>query len=130
MLKETPSSLRAYFGLLALMSLLPLAGQISQGKFDVAPTLISLGFGGLYIYSAIRMYHLLAHRPNFLRGVLILNVSVYCLTSVASVLSGKGLTGLPFLVVAFAVTAYLYVNVGRLAQEAAANALVNPKQSS
>jgi hypothetical protein len=64
MLKETPTSLRAYFGLIALFSVLPVIAGLSEGKTDFVGASIGLLFGGLYAFVAIRMDHLLAQRRD------------------------------------------------------------------
>lgn len=128
MLKETPGSLRAYFGLIALMSFMPLLSQLSQPKIDWISAAIGSAFGCLYFYTAVRMDHLLSRRPNFLRGVLILNLILSGLAAAIGILLGNGLTGLPVLLLAFAVTAYLYSTVGRLAREALAKPTLKPQQ--
>ena len=119
MLKETPTSLRAYFGLIAVFSIMPVVAQLSESKFDVGSSIVSLLFGGLYSFVAFRLDYLLSERPGFIRGVLILNLVLSALAAALGIMGGRGLSGLPFVALAFVITAYLYTSVGRLSREAA-----------
>src|SRR4051812_7471597 len=121
MLKETRSSLRAYFGLLAFLAIVPVVIQFSEGKLAGGSAWVPLLFGGLYVFSAMRMDHLLTRRPNFLRGILILNLLLSGLPTVIGILkTGRGLPGLALVAVIFSITAYLLSSVSRLAREASA----------
>ena len=118
MLKETPASLRAYFGLIAIFAVLPVVAQMSEGKTDLGSIVIGLLFGGLYAFVAVSMDYLLTRRPGFIRGVLILNLVLSGLAAAAGVMNGRDLAGLPVVALAFAITAYLLSSVGRLSREA------------
>ncbi|MDP1578829.1 MAG: hypothetical protein Q8M02_01035 [Candidatus Didemnitutus sp.] len=116
MLKETPASLRAYFGLIAIFAFLPVVGQLSEGGADIGSSIVGVLFGTLYSYVAIRMDHLLAYRPAIIRGVLLLNLVLSGLAAAAGALAGQLWSRLPYLAIAFAITAYLYSSVGRLSK--------------
>lgn len=118
MLKETPTSLRGYFGLIAILAVLPVVAQISEGKTDIGSIVVGLLFGGLYAFVAVRMDYLLSRRPGIIQGVLILNLGLSGLAAAAGIMSGRGLAGLPVVALAFAITAYLLSSVGRLSREA------------
>jgi len=118
MLKETPTSLRAYFWFVTVFAVLPVVGQISEGKIDYVSASIGVLFGGIYGYVAFRMEHLLSSRPGLISGVLLLNLALAGLVSIIAVRNGRAWSTLPYLGVAFAVTAYLYTSVGRLSREA------------
>jgi hypothetical protein len=117
MLRETPTSLRAYFWLITIFALLPVVGQVSEGKIDPASVAISLVFGGIYGFVAIRMERLLATRPGVIRGVLIMNLTLAGLSGLLAALNGRIWSALPYLAIAFAITAYLLSSVGRLSAE-------------
>src|SRR4051812_10783239 len=104
MLRETPTSLRAYFTLIAVMALLPVVGQLTEAAFDPAGAAISVTFGGLYAFVAFRMNYLLANRPGFIRGVLLLNLAFSVLGAVFAALNGNVWTTLPYLALAVAIT--------------------------
>jgi hypothetical protein len=124
MLKETPGSLRAYFGLIALLAFLQSAGPLAEGKFE-GSMLISIFFGSLYAFTAYRMDNLLARRPGFIRGVLIMNLIFGGLAGAISLINGNGLSALLPVALAFAITAYLLSSVSRLSREIA----VKPKNT-
>ena len=114
MLKETLTSLRAYFVLITLMALLPVAAQFNNAAFDVGTTVVGITFGGLYAFVAFRMDYLLTKRPGFIRGVLLFNLAISVLVAAFGALSGNVWSTLPYLALAIAITAYLYSNVRRL----------------
>jgi len=88
---------------------------------DVGSLVVGVAFCGLYAFVSIRMDHLLAKHPGFLRGVLIFNLSVSAVVAAIGILNGQGLSQVPAIVIAMAITAYLYPTVGRLSREAAGN---------
>lgn len=129
MLRETPTSLRAYFWLITIFALLPVVGQISDGKVEYVSLGIGLGFGCIYGFVALRMDRLLAERRGVIRGVLIMNLVLAGLSAAAAALNGRIWSSLPYLATAFAITAYLLSSVGRLAAEASLLKKKEPGQS-
>lgn len=129
MLKETPASLRAYFGLIAIFALLPVLGQLTAEKPDIVSAIVGMAFGGVYAFVAIRMDHLLCNRPSIIRGVLLLNLGLSGLAAALGLFNGKGWGSLPFVVLVFAITAYLYSSVNRLSVVAVSKIPKKPSQS-
>ena len=79
MLKETPKSLRLFFGIVAALSLLFGVAAISQGSRSalvVVPALVAITFGILFAYIAGNFYELISKNPSFIKGVLISNFSL------------------------------------------------------
>jgi len=129
MLKETPTSLRAYFGLVAFLSFLPVAAQLSEGTFDLIGALVGVAFGTLYAYVAIRMEYLLAKKPGFIRGVLLFNLALSLIAAIFAALNGQVWSSLPYVAVACAITAYLYSTVRRLSSTIAPIAPERPNKA-
>lgn len=118
MLRETPTSLRAYFWLITVFALMPVAGQIAAGKIESVSLIVSLVFGSIYGFVAFRMDRLLAERPGVISGVLIMNLVLAGLSALLAVFDGHIWSSLPYLAIGFAITAYLLSSVRRLATEA------------
>ena len=63
------------------MTLMPVAGQLSEGKLEIGGAIVGVVLGGLYSYVAIRLDYLLSNRPAVIRGVLLLNLVLTILRS-------------------------------------------------
>ena len=111
------------------MTLMPVAGQLSEGKLEIGGAIVGVVLGGLYSYVAIRLDYLLSNRPAVIRGVLLLNLVLSGLTAAVGVLNGRGWSVLPYVALAFAITAYLYSSVRRLASETVSPTSGKPNQS-
>src|ERR1043165_7992052 len=72
MFKETPRSLRQYFTLIAILSLIPFISAVAQGRWSVfasVSAVLDLCFAALLVYIAVRFY-VLIRRPTLILAVL------------------------------------------------------------
>ncbi len=121
MLKETPRSLRLYFGIVAVFSLLPIVAVITQGRGSLlvlAITLVSAIFGALFAYIAIRFAELLRKNPKFITNVLIGNFALSIVGFGLSLMGGLQPASLVRLLIAALIYFYLVKSVIRLSAEA------------
>jgi hypothetical protein len=122
MLKETPRSLRQYFALIAIISLLPFLSAIVQGRWSLfasIPALVDLCLAGLFVYIAVRFYALL-RTPTFILTVLMASAASLILSYGAHFLrTGVEVRSVTVLGLSLLVFWYLFRSVTRLAREAA-----------
>lgn len=122
MLKETPRSLRQYFTLIAILSLLPFilaAFQQRWSAFASMSAIVDLGFVGLFIYIAVRFYVLLK-KPTLILAVLTLGAASMLVSHVARFIRGDlGSSSIAIVVISLLVYWYLFRSVTRLSREAA-----------
>jgi threonine/homoserine/homoserine lactone efflux protein len=72
-LKETPQSLRLYFGVIAAFAFYYAANALRQdvtSRLLVAMSIVNVAFGVLFAYIAVRFSYLLHAKPAFLKGVI------------------------------------------------------------
>jgi hypothetical protein len=121
MLRETPRSLRLYFGIVAALSLLwgvraiYLAGS---SPLVVALSGANIVFGFLFAYITIRFTELLPRRPAFIRNVLAANLALAVIGFLLSLSGGIQPGALFSLGIALLIYFYLVKSVTRLSAEA------------
>ena len=121
MLKETPRSLRLYFGLVAAYMLLPVVIVIYRGGSSPLVFLLlatSIVFGLLFAYIALHFTELLPKRPAFIRNVLGANLPRAVIGFLLSLSAGVQPGALFGLGIAPLIYFYLVKNVTRLSAEA------------
>jgi uncharacterized membrane protein len=122
MLKENPRSLRQYFALIAIISLLPFLSAIVQGRWSLfasVPALVDLCLAGLFVYIAVRFYALL-QTPTFILTVLMASAASLILNyGVRFMRMGVDRWSIANVAFALLVFWYLFRSVARLAREAA-----------
>lgn len=120
MLKETPQSLRLYFGLVVAFSLF--SGVMAIYRAGSSPRVLllsaaSIVFGVLFAYLVIRFAELLPGRPAFIRNVLTANLALSVI-GLLSLSGGVGSGALFRLGIALLIYFYLVKSVTRLSAEA------------
>jgi hypothetical protein len=117
MLKETPRSLRTYFGLIAAFYLLIGIGGLSRGRYNwiiFVALLTNICFGALFGYITMRFEALLSGRPRFIKGVLTVNVVT---SAVFTVLLFASVVNLVQFAIGLLIYFYLMKTVTRLSNE-------------
>jgi hypothetical protein len=118
-MRETVSSIRAYFVLSALLSILSYLKGLatSQGAIVTTLLLAGLGLALAYLYLGLRLKTLIVDAPERILFVLKLGGSFWLMTLVLAIARG-GIVGVATqATVALLVTSYLFVNVRRLLGE-------------
>ena len=81
-MKETIRSLRAYFIVMGLISLLPSFGVLAGGLKPqgngalVVGGIVGLGLSIMYLYMGVRLKSLLTNNPGFVKGVILAVMAV------------------------------------------------------
>ena len=125
MLKETPRSLRQYFGLIAAISILFGGAGVYEGRIvpiAVALSFVTLIFGALYLYITIKFVVLLPKKPVFIKNVLTANLIFGLLMYSLSLFAGFHPGALIQIAIEVLVYFYLVKSVNRLSAEAAQSA--------
>ena len=123
MLKETPRSLRQYFGLVAVLTLLIGAVGLYAGRLTPLLLIISfltVAFGAMYLYITIKFAELLPKKPAFIKNVLTANLVLRALMFLLSLAAGVRPGALFQIIIALLVYFYLVKSVTRLSAEVAA----------
>jgi hypothetical protein len=121
MLKETPQSLRLYFGFVAAFSFY--WGMMSLYRAGISPLVVllstaSIVFGFLFAYIVIRFAELLPKRPDFIRTVLAANLALSVVGFALSLSVAVQLAAFFDLGLALLIYFYLVKSVTRLSAEA------------
>ncbi len=119
-MQETPRSLRAYFivaGALGLWTSVSLAA-VPGGPLEVAQSVFAAAFGLAFIVAGAVLPRALRDGTNWILKLLIANGAYAVVRMGFLLLAGHGSAGIFGVVVALAITAYLYANVLRLEREA------------
>ena len=120
-MKESVTSLRVYFILIALLSgfvngNMLLAG--SQGNIVIIIfSIIGLGFAVAYFYIGIALRKLITQSPNIIRGVILTSMGFLLLSFLLSLLGGVQDIMVAQLIIGILITWYLLNNVTRLSSE-------------
>ena len=121
MLKETPKSLREYFTLISVLSLLPFilaAFERRWSAFASVSAVFNLCFIGLFIYIAVRFYALL-RKPALILTVLTFGTAAMLVSYGVRLFSSGVDSKTPvILVISLLVYCYLFRSVTRLSREA------------
>jgi len=120
MLKETPQSLRQYFGLVAIITLVfGIASLVQSGGAPVAIllSLVAIVFGVWYLYITVRFPQLLYGNPKLIRGVLLANLVYSFISFALSLTGGLQVGGLVRLGLTIAIFLYLTKSVDRLSAQ-------------
>ena len=123
MLKETPKSLRLYFGIVSAFSLLSGIAALAQSRGSVvviALSVASIVFGLLFGYVVVKLSELLLNRPSFIKSVLTTNFALSILVFLISLTGGIQPGPLFRLGIATLIYFYLVKSVTRLSAEASA----------
>ena len=118
-MRETVSSIRAYFVLSALLSILSYLKGLatSQGAIVTTLLLAGLGLALAYLYLGLRLKTLIVDAPERILFVLKLGGSFWLMTLVLAIARGGIVGVVTQATVALLVTSYLFVNVRRLLGE-------------
>lgn len=120
-LKETPKSLRIYFGLVAAASFYYALAMIAPGVISplvVVFSLVNVVFGVLFTYIVVKFAALLHTKPSFIKKVLAANLMFSVIGFALSLLGGMQLGPVISLVIAVILYVYLVRSVTRLSSEA------------
>jgi len=120
MLKETPKSLRLYFGIIAAFYLLIGIAAIIRTAgtaFSSIYVLQNLVFGALFASITIRFESLLKNSPMFIKGVLTANLVLSLFWFVILLRNGTQPATVIGLVVGLLIYFYLIKTVNRLSKE-------------
>lgn len=121
MLKETPQSLRLYFGLIAALSFFFGIPALARAAGSLQALLLStenLVFGALFAYIYFKFTVLLPQRPRFIKNVLTANFALSVLGFCLSLTRGLQPGPVLHLLIAALIYYYLVKSVSRLSAEA------------
>jgi hypothetical protein len=122
MLKETPSSLRLYFGIVSAVSLLWSVAGFMHGMGSLLVFALSLASGVfciLFGYIVVRFTALLSQNPGFIKNVLLGNLLLSIISFALVMMGGFQPSAFIRLLVAILIYVYLVKSVVRLSAEAA-----------
>jgi len=120
-MRETVGSLRAYFIVGSLLTLVPALRSLVSEPLGLGTlfSLIPLMFGMAYMYLGIRLKSLLVEAPGQVITVLLAGGVVLVIFLVVNLVT-RSIFGVALSVVELLIVWYLYVNVRRLAAAAGA----------
>ena len=118
-MRETVSSIRAYFILSGLLATLSYASAITSSGGGIAAVLgvLGLALSLAYVYLGVRFKTLLNAAPNQIFLVLKAGAAFLIVVLLLAVAGGAGLAGVFGFGFGLLITWYLYVNSRRLLQE-------------
>jgi small basic protein len=120
-LKETPKSLRLYFGVVAAVSFYYGVAMVAQGPLSPLVAVFSalnILFGALFSYIVVKFSALLHTNPSFIKWILAANLTFSVVGFGLSLLEGIQFGSVVVLVLAVLIYVYLVRSVTRLSNEA------------
>ncbi|MCT7956015.1 hypothetical protein [Laspinema palackyanum] len=122
-MKETVGSLRAYFGLVGLLSVLSTLAELSLylsfqpgNLFGILLTLIGLGLSCLFLYFSFYLKKLLIKSPQFVSRVILVSAGFQIISVVFSLVGDNGVASIVKPGIGVLICWYLLANINRLSR--------------
>ncbi|AFY80495.1 hypothetical protein [Oscillatoria acuminata] len=122
-MKETVGSLRAYFGLIGVLSVLSTLGELyfylsfqPGNLFGILLTLIGLGLSCLFLYFSFDLKKLLIKSPEFVSRVILVSAGFQIISLVFSLLWDNGVASIVKPGIGILICWYLLANINRLSR--------------